>query len=175
MVNLAGSYDETAAPGGDFDPIPAGEYIAEIIDSAVDDISRRDDKGRCLKLTWRVKDGEFDGRLIWQRLNLWAENMNNLDKVRSIAEQQFAGIRHATGKVHVKDSEELHYIPCLIRVAVQVDKSGQYPPQNEIKSVKAVGGQGPASAPAPRAAPPRQPAPPANSGASAPWRQKQPA
>lgn len=173
MANLAGSYDPNAEPGGDFDPIPAGEYVAEIIDSDIEEISRRDNKGRRLKLTWKVAGGDFNGRLVWQRLNMWAENMNNLDMVQSIAQSQFAAVRHATGKVHVQDSNELHHIPCRIRVSVKTDQN--YPPSNEVKNVAALeGAPTPAAAPAAFKAPPATAAKPAASGGgSAPWRQKQ--
>lgn len=174
MANLAGMYDPNAEASGDFDPIPAGEYRAEIVESDIEDISKKDNKGRCLKLTWKVQGGEFDGRLVWQRLNMWGENMTNNDKVVSIAQSQFASIRQATGKANVNDSTELHHIPCMIRVAVKVDQSGQYAPQNEIKAVKAVAGnsfgQPPAySAPAQQQAPAQPSSPVQAGGQQRPW------
>lgn len=177
MANIAGAYDPNAEPSGDFDPIPAGEYRAKIIESEVEDVSRNNNYGRCLKLTWQVETGQFDGRLVWQRLNMWAEGMNNLDKVISIAQSQFAAIRQATGKATPQDSSELHHIPCLIRVKVKTDPNGQYPPNNEITSVKPVDGQPAQQGGAqqrfspPQQSAPQQAAPPANQGGgSAPWR-----
>src|SRR5690606_37986986 len=67
-------------------------------------------------------------------------NMNNLDKVINIANSQFAEIRQATGKLTPSNTQELEHIPCMIRVAVVTDPSGQYDPKNEIKRVSAVGG-----------------------------------
>lgn len=173
MANIAGAYDPNAEPGGDFDPIPAGEYRAKIIESDIEDVSSRNNYGRCLKLTWQIETGPYDGRLVWQRLNMWAEGMNNIDKVISIAQSQFASIRQATGKLAPQDSSELHHIPCTIRVKVKTDPSGQYSPSNEVTSVKPVGGA-PAGAngAVPKfAPPPQQQSAPANSGGgSAPWR-----
>lgn len=142
MANLQGMYDPNAEASGDYEPLPAGEYTAEIIDSEIEDISKNSNKGRCLKLTWKVSGGNYDGRLVWQRLNMWGENMTNNDKVVSIAQSQFASIRQATGKLNVMDSAELHHIPCTIRVTVRTDPNGQYAPQNEIKAVKAIGNGG---------------------------------
>lgn len=185
MVDIAGYYDESAEPQGDFSPIPAGAYAAEIVESEIEDVSRRSNKGRCLKLTWRVADGEFANRLLWQRLNMWAENMDNLEKVLSIANQQFASIRQATGVMAPKNTEELHFRPCMLRVVVKTDPSGQYGPQNEIKGVAPIEGQGAKAqaSPAPRSGPAAAPSPsqngaPANTGrqpamaggGSAPWR-----
>jgi hypothetical protein len=182
MANIAGSYDPNAAPSEDFSPVPAGDYAAEIIDSAVEEISRQSAKGRCLKLVWKVQGGEFDGRQIWQRINLWPENMNNVQKVIEIANSQFSSIRMATGVQFPNDTSELHHRPCLLRVTVRVDPNGQYAPQNEVKSVAALNAA-PASAPAaaPAAAqapaqrnPPAQTPPPAAQRAAAPQGQQRP-
>lgn len=71
---------------------------------------------------------------------MWAENMGpNTDKVISIAQSQFASIRQATGKLTPQNTNELLHIPCTIKVAVKTDPTGQYEPQNEVKSVKAIG------------------------------------
>lgn len=154
MANISGSYDEHAETQTSFDPIPAGEYRAVLIDAEVDEISKRADMGRCLKLTWKIETGPHDGRLVWQRLNLWAKEMKNLDQVIQIANSQFASIRQATGITAPQDTDELLHIPCAIRVGIR--HSEGYDPQNEVKSVKAVGGNAPASSqqPATRSAPP---------------------
>ena len=166
MANIAGSYDQNAAPNN-FDQLEAGTYRAKIIQSEIIDVSDKA-KGRCLNLTWQVETGPNDGKLIWQRLNMWAENMDNLDKVIAIANSQFASIREATGKVAPQNSEELHHIPCIIVVGPQKNN----PQYNEVKSVKSVASAQGGPAPAQRQAPPvsRQSAPANNGGASAPWR-----
>lgn len=167
MANIAGAYDPNAEAQTGYDPLPAGEYTAKIIDSDIEDVSKHSDKGRCLKLTWQIEGGEFDGRLVWQRLNMWGENMGpNTGKVVEIAMSQFSAIRQATGKIHVQDSEELHHIPCAIRLALKTDPSGQYPPQNEVKSVKAASGHASANA----GSAPSQASAPGGGGGSAPWR-----
>ena len=141
MANIAGSYDQAAEPSASMDAIPAGTYRAQVIESELADISKNRDIGGCLVLCWKIEGGEYNGRLLWQRLNMFATNaMNNHQKVIDIANQQFASIRHATGKLNVTDSTELHYIPCDIRVAVETDPNGQYAPSNKIKGVNKVGG-----------------------------------
>jgi len=140
MANIANTYDPNAEATSTFEPVPAGEYRANIIEAEIEDVSKRDNKGRCLKLTWKLETGPYDGRLIWQRLNLWAENMNNLDKVINIANSQFAAIREATGRSAPQDTDELLHIPCIIKLSVRHDPSGQYEPQNEVRSVKSVSG-----------------------------------
>ncbi|MCE7028446.1 DUF669 domain-containing protein [Jiella avicenniae] len=151
MVNIAGSYDEQAEAQGEFEPIPAGDYRAKIIEASIEDVSPNDDKGRCLKLTWQIETGTHDGRLIWQRLNLWAKNFKSkkpnktdaqvLQESISIANSQFAAIRQACGKPIVQDTDELLHIPCTIRVKLRNDP--QYGASNEVGSVKPVAGAGP--------------------------------
>lgn len=138
MANIAGSYDENAEVT-QFDRLPEfRDQRAKIVASEIIDISTKENKGRCLNLTWQVETGPLDGRLFWQRLNMWAENMDNLDKVITIANSQFAAIRHATGKLAPQDTKELHEIPCLVSYGPQKNK----PEYDEVKSVKPANGAG---------------------------------
>ena len=90
MVQIAGGYDADAKPG-QFDRLPAGTYKAKVIEAEVVEVSESEDKGRALKLTWQVVDGEFDGRLFWQRILLWFSGSEKTPgKVVEIANQQFA-------------------------------------------------------------------------------------
>ena len=184
MANLGGTFDATQVePNGDFDPVPAGEYRAMIVDSEITAISEQNDFGKCLNLSWKIDGGPHDGRLVWQRLNLWAENFKSkkpeksdaqvTQESRDIAQREFSSICHATGKLSVQDSEELHHLPCLIKVTIKTDKTGQYPPKNEVKGIKAADGTKPATGGfgggGQQAAPANQQA--ANSGGgSLPWK-----
>ena len=49
----------------------------------------------------------------------------------------------ACGKSSVQDSSELHGIPMQIKVAIRVDKTGQYDPSNEVKKFAAIAGSRP--------------------------------
>lgn len=175
MVEIAGYYDEHAEPSASFDALPAGDYRAVIIESEMQDISKHSEKGRCLALTWRIETGPYDGRLFWQRLNMWGQNMTNNDKVVSIANSQFAAVREATGVLTPKNTEELHDRPCLVRL--KITKSEGYPDRNDVVSVKSVGGSAPAQPaanngnrlPPPPAA---NKAPAASGGGSMPWGQR---
>jgi hypothetical protein len=169
MVQIAGYYDENAEPSGDFSPIPAGQYVAEIVESAIEPVSKSSDKGNCLKLTWKISDGELAGRLVWQRLNMWFEGAEKKQgEVARIANQQFASIRQACGKGVIENTDELHFIPALITVKIKVDPNGQYAPQNEIAGVKPFAPAGNAFAGAMNAgatsAPPARPASPPGGG-----------
>lgn len=139
MANIEGNYDVNAEPSSSIDVLPAGEYTASIIESKIEDISKKRDVGGCLVLVWKVDSGEFTGRLLWQRLNLFAnEDMDNYKKVVEINDSKFAQVRHSCSKIIVSDSTELHHIPCIIRVVIEIDPTGKYQPRNEIKGVKAL-------------------------------------
>lgn len=168
MANIAGSYDEAAEPG-QYDRVPAGTYRAKIIESEIVDISETKASGRCLKLTWQFETGALDGRLFWQRLNMWFSGPEKTPgKVAEIANQQFAAVREATGKIAPQDSAELHHIPCMITIEPQKNN----PQYDEVKAIKAVSGAGASSAPL---APQQRSASPVSaqsrSSGSAPWRQ----
>jgi hypothetical protein len=170
MVDLVQQYDPDAEANS-FDDLPPGTYEAEIVESGREPISKEQDLGECLNLCWKVISGELEGRLFWQRLNLWwTGNEKTPGQVVKIANGQFKDLRDATGVQFPSDSAELHNIPCLVTYGPQ-KKNPQY---SEVKSVKAAGGT-PARQTATGGGQHRQSAPaqqqgrPAASG-SAPWR-----
>ena len=143
MADLSNAYDPNAEAATEYALIPPGEYVAQIDQCEEQPISGKSDKGECYNFTWRILDGDYEGRLLWQRISLKARNMNNLDKVIQIANSQFAAIRRGTGVMSPRNTDELLGIPCLIKVKVKNDKTGQYDPQNEITSVKPLDGGAP--------------------------------
>lgn len=160
MVDLIQQYDPEAE-SSTFDQVPAGTYECQIIESDREPVSSREDKGDVLKLCWKVTSGEFEGRLIWQRIMLWFNGSEKTPgQVVKIANQQFAGVREATGKKIINSSEELHFIPCFVTVGPQKND----PNYTEVKKVAAAGG-----APARQVGRNNAPPPAANQGERAPW------
>jgi len=160
MNSLNFSFTQEDLGQDSFAPIPAGNYVAQIINS---EIKENRNGGRRLSVTFEIVDGDYSGRLIFENLNLWHDNQ---DTVR-IAKQQLARICNAIGLTHVGDSSELHNRPMAIRVGIREDKTGQYDPQNNIKAYSAIaGGTAPQRA-APAAAPKAAPA-----SSAAPWARK---
>lgn len=146
-------------PQASFDPIPAGKYICQIIESEIK--PTKNNTGQMLQLTWEVLDGEFKGRKIFERLNI-----SNQNKVaEQIAQSALSAICHACGVLQLQDSSQLHNKPMRVRVTIR--KSEGYEPSNEIKGYEAVAGT---SAPAFSAPSFQQAAAPqANQGAAPPW------
>lgn len=130
MADLGGTFDATTVdPSGVFDPVPAGDYPAVMVDS---EWRHTRTGGRYLNLTWRLDGGEHDGRLVWQMLNL--DNPN--PKAVEIAQKELSAISHATGKMAVSNSEEFYHIPVSLRVGVKTDDYGT---KNVVKGVRALG------------------------------------
>ena len=148
MANLTGAYDANAEAQQQFDPLPTGDYHAQIVDSDMKPTKKND--GHFLELEYDVIDGPCKGRKVWVRLNL--DNPNA--KAVEIANRQFASIREATGVMSPRDSQELHYKPHVIRVdftpAGTKRRNGTVTDRdsNEVKAWKRLDGDAPAAAPA---------------------------
>lgn len=171
MAQLGNTFRPEDAPEGDeFAPFPAGDYLAHVIESDVGPTKKGD--GTILKLVLEVLSGPQKGRRVWDRLNISNPN----PKAQGIAQRALADLCTAVGLPAVNDSEELHFKPMTIRVAVTQDPG--YAPKNEVKKYLPPNGQAGASAtpsrPSPQAEGAHQqaaaPARTAASGGARPWK-----
>ena len=140
MALLDLQFDQTEiqdAHKSDFEPIPAGTYTAEITRSEIK--NNNSGSGNRLSLGLKIIDGTHAGRLIFQDVTL--RNSNPI--AQQIGRKQMAQLVSACGKSSVQDSSELHGIPMQIKVAIRVDKTGQYDPSNEVKKFAAIAGSRP--------------------------------
>jgi len=110
MANLNGFNANDVDPATDFEPIPAGKYLAVITDSEMK--PTKSGSGHYLELTFQVIDGPCKNRLLWSRLNL--DNPNEL--AVQIARGELSAICRAIGVMQPKDSLELHNLPLQITV-----------------------------------------------------------
>ncbi|GIX04604.1 MAG: hypothetical protein KatS3mg114_0473 [Planctomycetaceae bacterium] len=110
MADLRGFDANNVEPAGDFEPIPAGKYLAVITESEMK--PTKAGTGSYLQLTFQVIDGEYRNRLLWARLNL--DNPN--DTARKIAQGELSAICRAVGVLSPNDSVELHNLPLVIHV-----------------------------------------------------------
>jgi len=110
MANLGNFNAHDVEPTTDFDPIPAGKYLAVITESEVKPNKAR--TGSYLQLAFQVIEGEYKGRFLWARLNL-----DNLNEVAvKIARAELSAICRAVGIMTPKDSVGLHDLPLVIKV-----------------------------------------------------------
>jgi hypothetical protein len=142
-------------PNEGLNPVPAGKYNVVIAASEVKET--KNGNGRFLQLEFEIIDGEYKGRKVWTRINLWNPNK---DAVR-IAQGDMTAICRAVNVLHPKDSVELHNLPLCIKVALKPNQNGEL--QNEIP----IGGYEPKMTAQAMAAPAGA------DGKQAPWAKKQ--
>lgn len=134
MANLGGQFlGRNVAPDEGRDPIPAGEYLAMIVDS--DMKSTKDGRGQYLELVHQIVDGPFKGRKVWARLNL----VNANQQTATIAQAQLSAITHALGlqDTPISDSQQLHNRPLVIRVTFEkADGQKRTSDSNDVKGWK---------------------------------------
>ena len=165
MARFDTSFDATSVePTTAYELLPAGKYRAQIVESEMR--VTKNGMGQFLWLMIDILDGEQKGRKIFDQLNLVNPNPTTVE----IAQRTLSAICHATGRMHVSDSEELHLIPMTIQVKIKPPKNG-YGESNAIAYLPSEKGAAsatrtakPASDPAVSAVPPKM--------ASAPWNKK---
>ena len=148
MPNFGTTFDATGIePIQPLEVLPPGKYVAQIVSS--DMRTTKHGTGQYLFLEIDVLEGPHQGRKLFDRLNL----VNASKTTVEIAQRTLSAICHATGRLQVQDSEELHLIPFLAVVTVQPPKNG-YGETNKIRYQPLE-----RTAPAPEAARPDAPPP----------------
>ena len=127
---------EPQAPNG---PIPAGTYLAHIIESDLRQF--KSGNGTGLALTFVVIDGEYKSRRVWTNLNIQHTNPD----AQRIGQQQLSSLCRALNALRITRTEELHFKPVKIRVKIRVDDN--YGDKNEIAGFEAASGPGIPTAP----------------------------
>ena len=127
MANLNGFNAANVEPAVDFEPIPAGKYLAVITASEMK--PTKTGSGTFLELTFQVIEGQYKNRMLWSRLNLDNPNAQAVQ----IAQAELSAICRAVGVITPKDSIELHNLPLLVTVKVKKREDTGYL-VNEIKA-----------------------------------------
>jgi hypothetical protein len=130
MASLEGEYDPDAAPAGNTDPFPEGEYEMELTESDV--VPTKAGNGKLLKYTARVVSGDFESRLVWGQINL----QNTNPQAQEIGQREFSALRHAVGVLAPNDTQDLHFRAFKAKVVVEPAKTvngKDYGPRNSIK------------------------------------------
>lgn len=145
MADLGGVFDaSTVEPSQPMEILPPGKYMAQIIES---EMKETKSGGQMLALTLEITEGGSAGRKLWDNLNL----VNSNTQAQEIAQRTLSAICHAVGKIQVSNSEQLHFVPMLVTVAVEPDNRDPDRKRNVVKGYTAAGNAALASAtPAPR-------------------------
>jgi len=152
-------------PAAQFDPLPAGKYVAVITESELK--PTKAGNGRYLQLAFQVTEGPFRGRFVWARLNL----ENESEMAVKIARGELSAICRAVLVLQPRDSVELHGIPLEITVGLKRrDDTGEL--TNIIKGYarRSSGGGGAAGTGAAAPVTPSAPRQPVAAGSTPPWK-----
>ncbi|MCB1372403.1 MAG: DUF669 domain-containing protein [Rhodobacteraceae bacterium] len=168
MAHLGATFDATTVdPAAGFELFPAGQYVAQIVSSEMR--PTKDGGGQYLWLELDILEGPLQGRKLFDRLNL----VNASAQTVEIAQRTLSAICHATGRLQVQDSQELHLIPMIADVKVKPPKNG-YGESNKVHYLPLDRGVAAQPRPAaPAGTPPSQPSRPAaptGGFANAPWK-----
>ena len=117
----------------DLQPLPAGNYVATIVDAKVGPL--KSGKGQAVLLRWKIQDGANQGRLIFDRVIVAHESAEAMKfgrrKLKDIADA-------CSVKGLITDLTVLLNKPCSVYVKIEQDQNGEYPPRNGIGRVKPV-------------------------------------
>ena len=132
--NLSGfNAAEVEPQQGSFEPIPAGWYTAMITDSEFK--STKSGNGEYLQLRLDVIEGEYENRVLFDRLNLNNPNQTAVE----IAQRQLSAICRAVGVMTPQDSHDLHDRPLRVKVKIRPAGNG-YEASNEVAAYEAADG-----------------------------------
>jgi hypothetical protein len=159
MANLGEGFNASDMPeggGGDFAPLPAGEYTVSIAKAELCNTKKGD--GQYIKLRLDVIGPSHSGRVLFSNLNIRNPN----PKAEEIGRQQLGSVMRAIGVASLTDTDQLIGGKLSVKV---VEKDDEYGKGNDVKAYKALAGS---SAPAPSA----MASAPAASKSAPPWAKK---
>jgi hypothetical protein len=108
----------------DFQPLPAGNYVATIVDAKVGPL--KSGKGQAVLLQWEVQDGANQGRLIFDRVIVAHESAEAM----KFGRRRLKDIADACSvKGQITDLTVLLNKPCSVYVKIEQDDAGEYAPE----------------------------------------------
>jgi hypothetical protein len=120
----------TVEPVGEFNPLPADEYMAVISASETKPVNQKP-HNQYLQLVFDIVDEEYAGRKVFERLNV----VNDNETAQKIGKQKLSAICLVLGITQIDDTEQLHDKPIIIVVGIS-PANGDYGPSNKITGYK---------------------------------------
>jgi hypothetical protein len=178
-TQLPETFEPEAQEGNVWDLVPEGEYLAQVVEASVAQPKSMD--GYYLALVWKVLEGPYENRQVWQRITY----LHSSVQAQTIGRKVLKDLCTALAiDEHVEDVSVFLFKPARIRVGIEKDPDGIYDDKNKIRRILPVDPPQAAPAnlagtkPAPQAAAakpqPAAPKGPARSGpaGTAPWHQQ---
>jgi hypothetical protein len=111
--------------------------------------------GYHLALTWKIIEGDFEGRQVWQ----WITYLHSSGQAQTIGRKTLKDLCDALNvNEQVNDAEVFLFKLARIRLGIEKDKQGLYPDKNKVSRILPL---------EPKPAEPGQPAKTANASSSA--------
>jgi len=152
------NFDATTIDVTAHDPIKPGTYEAVITETELR--PTRNGEGKGINVTCEIVSGEAKGRKVWE----WINYQHPKAEAQRIGQETLAKICKAVGVARLEDTEQLHNIPLLVKVALDKTDATKNVVKDFLAKPKAAAA---AAAPAPSAAPAQSAAPAA--GGDDPW------
>ncbi len=169
MASLGHMFDaSTVQPNSVYEVLPPGRYLAQIVQSEMR--PTKDGMGQYLFLEVEILEGQYQGRKLFDRLNLINQNPDTVQ----IAQRTLSSICRAVGKMQVSNTDQLHLIPLTVDVRVRPPK-GMYGESNSLRYLpRSPAPAAVAPAPVAAAAPAYRPAAPVVTAAAngLPWKKQ---
>jgi hypothetical protein len=144
-------FDPTVEEGSHFELLPIGTYVAQVAEATVSQPKSGD--GWQVNLSWQITEGEFEGRLVWQRITF----QHSSAQATVIGRRQFKDLCDAVGvSEQVTDVSVFQFVPCKIKVGIERDKNGLYEDKNRVSRILPLdsdSGSTPVKAPKPTSGP----------------------
>lgn len=116
MASISHSYNPDAQPSSGYQPLPAGDYVMEIVES--DYVPNAKGTGMVLKTKAQIVGGDYDQRPFYINYNL--ENAD--PEAEEIGQRDFAGLRRATGVLAPDDTHQLHFKQFGVKIGIKARK-----------------------------------------------------
>jgi hypothetical protein len=124
------TFDPTTQEGNSWDVLPVGEYVAQVVEASIQQPNSGD--GYHLALTWKIIEGDYEGRQVWQRITY----LHSSEQAQTIGRKTLKDLCVATGVAEqVDDAEVFKFKPVRIRLGVERDRQGLYPDKNRISRI----------------------------------------
>jgi hypothetical protein len=124
------TFDPTTQEGNSWDVLPASEYVAHAVEASIQQPHSGD--GYYLALTWKIIEGDYEGRQVWQRITY----LHSSEQAQTIGRKTLKDLCVATGVAEqVDDAEVFLFKPVRIRLGIERDKQGVYPDKNRISRI----------------------------------------
>jgi len=141
LADLYDNYDpnmSTERPN--LEPLPLGDYLVQITEAKR---VNKDNGDVLVKLTFQVMDGQFEGRFIWENLNLRHSNPQAQEIAQRSYTELWRDAMQLTSPPQVL--QDLEWKPVIAKIGVEKRKdTGEM--QNRIKQFKPYGQTAPAPA-----------------------------